>query len=501
MDLLAATAEATASLQECPANQQLVQRTLEANRQHQYNLTKYAERLTAQIAKLDKYLEDARLQDDEEEDLGKGPSNIVIPGSKRAAGPVSSVDLLSTACPFYEAANHRMQRISQLSASNMKPKELQGLETAVKAERIRYNALNSESQSSLEISDANLNWDMIAEKVSDVFKTKRTALDCKTRWLGDKLPDIDHSDWNSDEVERLKQIVASQDGPINWVQIAEALGTHRSPIDCLRHSLERRTNWTDELDDKLNKAVDLYGKDWNLVARAVADDLTAQGCEYRYERVLSDSMKRSAWTPEEDARLALAVAGYGDSWVEVAAAMPGRVNDQCRDRWNDIKTRTNSEQKWTEEEDAKLLKAFEKHGPQWKTISAEIGSHWTDKQCRKRYQTLQRRAQARASETFDDREVPPEPRTQSSSAPRPRLRPIRGTGLNSGQTEDGASTSKEKQKEAVAVVPRAEELPKRAHKRQRIVIGDQDESPTVTSSPRRTSSRLAKRTRSTALPS
>ena len=36
--------------------QQLLQRTLEANKQHQYHLTKYAERLQEQIAEVDRLL-------------------------------------------------------------------------------------------------------------------------------------------------------------------------------------------------------------------------------------------------------------------------------------------------------------------------------------------------------------------------------------------------------------------------------------------------------------
>ena len=45
------------------------------------------------------------------------------------------------------------------------------------------------------------------------------------------------------------------------------------------------------------------------------------------------TVKRGAWTAEEDTRLGMAVEAYGHSWVEVAGAVAGRTNDQCRDRW------------------------------------------------------------------------------------------------------------------------------------------------------------------------
>ena len=45
------------------------------------------------------------------------------------------------------------------------------------------------------------------------------------------------------------------------------------------------------------------------------------------------TVKRGAWTAEEDTRLEKAVEAYGHSWVDVAVAVAGRTNDQCRDRW------------------------------------------------------------------------------------------------------------------------------------------------------------------------
>lgn len=87
--------------------------------------------------------------------------------------------------------------------------------------------------------DENLNWEVIAEKVgripafvtrllnlevSDGSSTKRSAVDCKVIWLGDKNPEINHSEWKEDEVNALKRIVASENGQVDWVKVAEALG-------------------------------------------------------------------------------------------------------------------------------------------------------------------------------------------------------------------------------------------------------------------------------------
>jgi hypothetical protein len=56
----------------------------------------------------------------------------------------------------------------------------------------------------------------------------------------------------------------------------------------------------------------------------------------RYLRSLDPSLKRGAWTSEEDARLREAVKVWGKSWVDVAECIEGRNNEQCRDRWSNL---------------------------------------------------------------------------------------------------------------------------------------------------------------------
>lgn len=90
-------------------------------------------------------------------------------------------------------------------------------------------------------------------------------------------------------------------------------------------------------------------------------------------------MKRINWTPEEDARLRTAVAAHGQSWVDVAAAMPGRTNDQCRDRWNDQLNPTINKTLWSPDEDKALLDAVDgNRNATWKEISELLGTSRTD---------------------------------------------------------------------------------------------------------------------------
>lgn len=113
------------------------------------------------------------------------------------------------------------------------------------------------------------------------------------------------------------------------------------------------------------------------MARNVSEDATPSQCSSRYYRALDPNLKHRNWTDEEDDRLRQAVQAYGKSWVDVAVLMPGRNNDQCRDRWTEKldpgKTR------WSEEDDDKLLEAVETLGAEWAQVMEHVGNGYTDK--------------------------------------------------------------------------------------------------------------------------
>jgi hypothetical protein len=69
------------------------------------------------------------------------------------------------------------------------------------------------------------------------------------------------------------------------------------------------------------------------------------------------------WKEGEDAKLIDAVTKYGKDWVAVAALVPDRNNEQCRDRWvYGLNPRIDKEMgKWTAEENAKLIEGVQKH--------------------------------------------------------------------------------------------------------------------------------------------
>jgi myb proto-oncogene protein len=96
--------------------------------------------------------------------------------------------------------------------------------------------------------------------------------------------------------------------------------------------------------------------------------------------------KLGKWTPEEDAKLVNAVKKHGNDWVAIAAMVPGRTNQRCRERWVgtlDPATGKNLGT-WSTEEDAKLKKAVKKHGNDWVAVAKLVPGR-SNTQCRKRW--------------------------------------------------------------------------------------------------------------------
>ncbi|KAK0206269.1 hypothetical protein DFS33DRAFT_1313560 [Desarmillaria ectypa] len=371
---------------------------------HQYALTQYADALSAELDELDKLLKATeRDKEDGDEDLGL---QVQVVGAKKPAGPVASSELVNPSSPFYEKSMQRMRYLTWTTLRPMKAKELAALDEGVKNENTRLKALETRDRGTSDIDIAHntegIKWTIIAEKVdlhpgmvrilinfqvSDASTAKWTADEVKFKWMANKHPRINHSEWTDQEIEQLKGV--ARETKVDWVQVAKDLGTNRIPLDCMRKAIQLRQRpkytWKKRVDNRLEEAVGKYGvANWSLVARYVANDLNAVQCEARYVRLHLD---RSAWTEAEDARLDLAVAGYGQSWVDVASAMPGRTNDQCRDRWIE---RQKAASVWTEDDDRRLVELVDQFGTlgRWKTVASEMGGGRTDVNCRLRYNKI-----------------------------------------------------------------------------------------------------------------
>jgi hypothetical protein len=244
-------------------------------------------------------------------------------------------------------------------------------------------------------------WDAVAALVLG-----RTRNQCKSRWKDVLDPSVEGATictgkWAEDEDIKLKDDVERHGGK-NWDTVA-ALVPDRSRSQCrsiwhngLDSSVEGATictgKWAEDEDIKLKDAVKRHGgKNWKDIAVLVPGRTELQ-CRDRWKNGLDQaSARKGKWVEDEDIKLKDAVKRHGGkNWKDIAVLVPGRTEQQCRDRWKNgldssMDGTTKRTCKWTPEEDVKLKDSVEMHGGKdWAAITALIPGR-TRSQCRNRW--------------------------------------------------------------------------------------------------------------------
>lgn len=76
------------------------------------------------------------------------------------------------------------------------------------------------------------------------------------------------------------------------------------------------------------------------------------------------------WCPTEDAQLVELVKQYGGKhWARIASLLPGRTGKQCRERWCNNLDPSLKKGAWTAEEDQTILEMHAKLGTRWAEIA------------------------------------------------------------------------------------------------------------------------------------
>lgn len=156
--------------------------------------------------------------------------------------------------------------------------------------------------------------------------------------------------------------------------------------------------WTAEEDSLLIQAVATHGEidNWKTIALSVPDR-TNKACRKRWLHSLSPSVKKSAWTPEEDQLLLSLYAIHSTKWAVIARHISGRTDDACSKRYREALDPALKRGDWTSDEDAKLLEAYARVGGKWGQIGQELQRSGLG--CRNRWRMLQRKQAATARGT------------------------------------------------------------------------------------------------------
>lgn len=154
--------------------------------------------------------------------------------------------------------------------------------------------------------------------------------------------------------------------------------------------------WTAEEDKLLQQGVERFGEqeNWKTIAVSIPGR-TNKACRKRWLHSLSPSVKKTAWTAEEDQKLLYLYDQQGPKWSVIARQIPGRTDDACSKRYREALDPSLKKDVWTPEEDHKLNQAHIQHGMKWGLIGQELQR--SGLACRNRWRLIERKRAARAA--------------------------------------------------------------------------------------------------------
>ncbi|KAI8074258.1 uncharacterized protein B0P05DRAFT_547880 [Gilbertella persicaria] len=288
-------------------------------------------------------------------------------------------DYVSNQSPLHRKAWSKHERDRLIEAIHSEAKRMISFDYMKKNEAWRIWEVDQIEKKQLELFPVSrIDW----ERISSIHVRTRTPTECLIQWTTQEHPSINKKPWTKQESERLSQLV-DQMGLLSgqWERIANELGTNRTISQCFSHYMAAKNNanarslkWNPEEDRKLAEAVKIFGGacNWQQIA-SILGGRTGQQCLHRWTKTLNPAIRRTRWTPEENELLERAVKLYGvGNWTKVQRLIPGRTDMQCRERWVNNCHPTLKSEPATQEEIELIVKLVQEHGTKWSLIARSL---------------------------------------------------------------------------------------------------------------------------------
>eukprot|EP00943_MAST-04B_sp_MAST-4B-sp1_P005047 g5047.t1 len=178
--------------------------------------------------------------------------------------------------------------------------------------------------------------------------------------------------WTPEEDEMLRAAVALYKGK-NWKKIADCFGAKKTEVQCLQHwrnvlnpcVVKGKGSWTPGEDYKLRQLVQKYGKTkWSYIGKFLPGRIGKQ-CRERWHNHLNPDLTKKAWTKEEEDVIIEVRAKLGNRWAKIARMLPGRSDNDVKNRWyaslrKKVEGPTESEKRKAQEKKERKNKAAKK---------------------------------------------------------------------------------------------------------------------------------------------
>lgn len=128
-----------------------------------------------------------------------------------------------------------------------------------------------------------------------------------------------------------------------------------------KRSYKPHAKFTVEEDKELLSLVDEYGDDQWMLISSMMENRNPRQCKERYFTYLSPKINKSKWTEEEDALLMKKYEQYGSRWVKISKCIPERTDAMCKNRFAVLKRRDSKQQRKMEK-----IKKIEESKPKGK---------------------------------------------------------------------------------------------------------------------------------------